>query len=52
MSETNIEGILAFCSNVKNEARKGYYNDDADYILGYEDAINDVLSYIDGNVIK
>jgi hypothetical protein len=50
MSETNIEGLLAFCSNITKEARKGYYSENDDYNNGYVNAVEDILSYIEDTV--
>ena len=41
------DGLKAFCSNIIKEARKGYYSDSDDYANGYEDAVNDILSYLE-----
>ena len=41
------DGLKAFCSNIIKEARKGYYSDSDTYAEGYEDAVNDILNYLE-----
>ena len=41
------DGLQAFCYNIIKEARKGYYSDSDTYAEGYEDAVNDILRYLE-----
>lgn len=40
--EIDIDDLLSFLTNIENEAKKGYYEDNNDWIDGYCSAVEDI----------